>query len=235
MAEAGGPERQIVRLGQATYSRFHWLRAFIERLAQNAPNIEIDLSAAATQRPFAELRAGTVDVVTVYCNRTEAPQFRWQRLARDPRVAVIAPSHPLAAELWIDGRHIAHERHFAYPLTNEPGFTWEAVLGAPSEPFRQITSVQSPEAVIDLVRAGYGISVFSRWAVEPEIADGSLVARPIGPDGFDLDWWAVTRASEAEDSAAAAVASTFVDWSVVDDQGMATLGFESEDQPATVT
>jgi LysR family transcriptional regulator for metE and metH len=199
MAEAGGPERQIVRLGQATYSRFHWLRAFIERLAQNAPNIEIDLSAAATQRPFAELRAGTVDVVTVYGNRTEAPQFRWQRLARDPLVAVIAPSHPLAAELWIDGRHIAHERYFAYPLTNEPGFTWEAVLGAPSEPFRQITSVQSPEAVID------------------------------------LDWWAVTRASEAEDSAAATVASTFADWSVVDDQGMATLGFESEDQPATAT
>ena len=60
--------------------------------------------------------------------------------------------------------------------------------------------VQVPEAIIDLVRAGFGISILSRWAVEPEIADGTLVARPLGEEGLSLDWWAVIRTDDAEDA-----------------------------------
>lgn len=40
-----------------------------------------------------------------------------------------------------------------------------------------------PETIIDLVRAGFHVSILGQWAVQPEIDDGTLFARPIGRGG----------------------------------------------------
>jgi LysR family transcriptional regulator for metE and metH len=85
-----------------------------------------------------------------------------------------------------------------------------------------------PEAIIDLVRAGFGISILSRWAVEPEISDGTLVAKPITREGVSIPWWGVIRAAEDDDSPARRVVEAMVAWGKRDDGGLATLGFKSE-------
>lgn len=83
-----------------------------------------------------------------------------------------------------------------------------------------------PEAIIDLVRAGLGVSILSQWAVQPEIQDGTLVAKPVGPEGLDLNWWAVVRADEPVDSPASRVARRLVAWSRARQEGAVTVGFE---------
>jgi LysR family transcriptional regulator, regulator for metE and metH len=216
----------VVRIGQATYSRYHWLPAFLQFVQSLEPALRIDLSGTATAKPFAALNSGLVDVVTVYGREMTTGRYRWRKLATDPLVAILAPGHRLAARPYLDAADIAAEHYFSYPLSAEPGFEWEALIGAPSVPFSQVTHMPTPEAVIDLVRAGFGVGVFSRWAVEPEVVDGTLLALPISPAGMALDWWAVTRADEGAGTPATRVAQAFVRWSARYETGLATLGFE---------
>ena len=226
-AERAGATR-VVRLGQATYSRFHWLPPFVDHLARAEPDLALDLSGRATQRPFAALRDGSVDVATVYGWPSEGGPFRWIRLGADPLVAVMAPSHPLAAADAVDSGSFGDARLYAYPLTVEPGFEWETMIGPPIQPFRRVTVLATPEAAIDLLRAGYGVAIFSRWAIAPELSDGTLVARPLGPEGVSLDWWAVLRRDAPEGGPADRLARALVAWAGRSARPLSTLGFEGE-------
>ena len=227
VAQGGG--RILVRLGQATYSRYHWLPDFLEFLARKDPGLAVDLSGEATARPLASLREGTVDVSTVYGRPSASKSFSWLRLGSDPLVAVMAPGHPLAEESHIDPELLSEQRLYFYPFATEPGFEWEALLGPPSVPFRNLASMPTPEAVIDLVRAGFGVCLFSRWAIEPELADGTLIARPLGAEGMALDWWAVIRAGDSGDTPAARLAARMQEWAGRREQPLATLGFEARE------
>ncbi len=223
-----GMSKSIVRLGQGTYSRYHWLPEFLVRLSEKAPDIEIDLVARATYQPFLALQEGAADLVIVHASERRAPQFRWYRLGPDPLVAIMAPDHPLSGKPYLVAEDFVDERYITYSLMPELGLEWHSVLRPGSIQPRRLSVVQVPEAIIDLVRAGFGISILSRWAVEPEIADGTLVAKPINREGVTLNWWGVVRAGEEPDSPARRVVEAMVIWGKRDDGGLGTLGFRGD-------
>lgn len=220
--------RTLVRLGQATYSRYHWLPGFLDHLAATDPELTLDLAGAATARPLASLLDGQVDVSTIYGRPATTRRFSWTRLGTDPFVMVMAPDHPLAAEPHVDSTTLGDAQLYVYPFATEPGFEWESLLGRPTVPFRRLTEMPTPESVIDLIRAGFGVSPFSRWAIEPELAAGALEARPTGPGaGMALDWWAVTRAEDGPDSPAGRLVAALVSHAGRHGTGFERLAFDT--------
>jgi LysR family transcriptional regulator, regulator for metE and metH len=220
--------RVLVRLGQATYSRYHWLPAFLDHLEANEAGLSVDLSGRATAHPLASLLDGSVDVSLVFGREPALSKFRSIKLGSDAIVAVLSKNHPLANEPVVNSLNMGDERFFTYPLTAEPGFDWITLLGAPAVPFRRLTPMPTPEAVIDLVRASFGVAIFSKWVVEPELADGTLIARPISEESVSLDWWCVRRASDPDDSPSARLASALATWSDQTEQALSTLAFGSK-------
>lgn len=203
--------RTVVRFGQGTYSRFHWVPAFLRFLDE--PDLELDIVARATPEPLACVLDGSADVVVVHGVEQETRRLRWHRLANDPLVAIMAPTHPLAGKCFVEASDFVNERYITYSLEPAPGFEWQRLFRSARSRPRRISKVGTPEAIIDLVRAGYGVSILSRWAVEPEIAEGSLVARPVGAEGLDLNWWTVVRTEESPGSPASRVAAAMARWS----------------------
>lgn len=195
--------RRVVRIGQAPYSRYHWLPAFLQILARVHPEIDVDLAVRAATDPLGALREGVADMVMIYGRRGQAGDLTWLHLGADPLVAVMAPSHPLAARPFVRAEDLVEERYITYSNSPQPGFEWETVLRPAGVAPRRVSFVELPEAIIDLVRAGFGVSSLSHWAVSPELADGTLVARPLTTRGVSLDWWAVFRQVDAEGPAAA--------------------------------
>jgi LysR family transcriptional regulator, regulator for metE and metH len=51
--------------------------------------------------------------------------------------------------------------------------------------------VGAPQAIVEMVVAGFGIAIFPRWAVAETLRTWRLVARPITRRGFPLTWHAV--------------------------------------------
>lgn len=218
-------QRTVVRLGQGTYSRFHWYPDFVQSL--DDPDLELDVVARAAREPLTCLLEGAADVVTVHGIEQEKRRLRWYRLASDPLVAIMAPNHPLADKPFLEADDFVNERYITYTLQPAPGFEWQRLFRSARVRPRRMSVVGVPEAIIDLVRAGFGVSILSRWAVQPEIADGTLAARPLGPNGLDLNWWAVVRRDEPEDSPATRVARALVHWSRARQEGDVAVGFES--------
>ncbi|MDZ7748538.1 MAG: LysR family transcriptional regulator [Halofilum sp. (in: g-proteobacteria)] len=218
-------QRTVVRLGQGTYSRFHWYSDFVRTLSD--PDLELDVIARAAREPLTCLLEGAADVVTVHGLEQDRQRLRWLRLASDPLVAIMAPNHALAEKPWLEASDFANERYITYSAQPVPGFEWQRLFRSERVRPGRVSVVGVPEAIIDVVRAGFGVSILSQWAVQPEIDDGTLVARPIGRDGLDLDWWAVVRADEEPDSPASRVAQGLLEYSRMRREGSAHIGFET--------
>lgn len=220
-------QRTVVRFGQGTYSRFHWYRDFIQALDE--PELELDIVARAAREPLTCLLEGATDLVTVHGVEQDQRRLHWRRLASDPLVAIMAPNHALADRPYVEADDFLNERFITYSIEPAPGFESQRLFGSARLRPRRISVVGVPEAIIDLVRAGFGVSILSQWAVQPEIDDGTLVARPLGRDGLDLNWWAVVRADEEADAPASRIARAMQDWSRTRREGEAAFGFESTD------
>ena len=55
----------------------------------------------------------------------------------------------------------------------------------------RVEEVKLTEAIMELVKANLGISALARWAVQPQLDAGALVALPIPPRGLKRRWSAV--------------------------------------------
>jgi LysR family transcriptional regulator, regulator for metE and metH len=56
---------------------------------------------------------------------------------------------------------------------------------------KRIMSVGAPQAIIEMVAAGFGISIFPRWAIAGALKTWPIVARSITSRGLPLTWHAI--------------------------------------------
>lgn len=212
VAAEHGEARHLVRFGQAIYSRYRWLPGFLKRFERALRDIELDLVARATFQPLQTLHDGAVDVLSMSGQAGTSAAFEWIHLMRDPLVVILPPGHRLEQNRRIRMAALNEERLILHSSTREPGFEWQALDLPKTLSPRHIKEVQVPEAIIDLVEAGLGVSILPRWIVEPELASGTLVARPLEGPPLWTDWWAVIRANELPGSATRRVVSALVEW-----------------------
>lgn len=53
----------------------------------------------------------------------------------------------------------------------------------------------SVDAICEQVKAGFGISILSHWAIQPQFLSGRLKPVRSSPDGLDLTWRAIIKSS----------------------------------------
>lgn len=59
--------------------------------------------------------------------------------------------------------------------------------------------MEVPEAIVEMVAAGLGISVLAGWAVEAAIDSGRIVTASVGREGLRVPWHAATRTGESDE------------------------------------
>src|SRR6185295_11657171 len=79
------------------------------------------------------------------------------------------------------------ETLFIYPPREESSFLQEVLLPAGITPAR-VEEVQLTEAITELGKAGLGVAVLARWAVQPLLDTGALIARPLTSRGLHREW-----------------------------------------------
>jgi LysR family transcriptional regulator, regulator for metE and metH len=121
-----------------------------------------------------------------------------QPLFDDELVAVVAPSHPFASRASIQPEDFAEEHLIIYRADPQDSDTFMRILRpAHVEPAR-VSQVPLTEAILELVKAGLGVSVMARWAIEPAIRSGAVKAVRIGKRGVFRSWTAVTLRDRVE-------------------------------------
>ncbi len=191
VAEDGLGQAGTLRLTTECYTCYYWLPAVLTDLQAVMPRLRLIVSAEATRRPVEALLEDEVDVAILH-RRTAHPELELTPLFTDELVALVPPDHELAAKPFLVAEDFAGVGVVLHSEPHESVLFTDLLLPAGVEP-KQVWELQLTEAVLEMAKAGLGVSVMARWAAAPQISAGSLVAVPLTEQGITRTWWACRK------------------------------------------
>ena len=204
-------EKTVVRFGVAAYSCYHWLPSFLQEMSKKEPDIQLELVASATQNPLQNLQEGTVDVVLAP-GHLAIPGIDSIAVFQDELVLVTHSKHELATKPFIEATDLEGEDYLTYSKSAQPGFEYERFIRPSGVVPHLVTVVEVTDAIVELIAAGFGVSILSRWAVQSSINNGNISAVRLGETMLDLGWSALVRESEPSTADARVVSRRLAEW-----------------------
>jgi LysR family transcriptional regulator for metE and metH len=187
----------VLRLCAQCNTGYHWLPPLLKRFHREHPKVDVQVLAEHTPRPVEALHEGTLDLALLTDPEPD-PRLDLRPLFEDEYVVLVARSHRLAARRWIEPAELASEHLILYSPTRERGFTARRIL----EPTRvvpaKVSYIQLTEAILEMVKAGLGVTALPRWSVEPAIRAGAVIALRITRRGIQRRWAAATLSGRTD-------------------------------------
>jgi len=182
---AGGQSGRL-RVSTGCYTQYHWLPLVLRRLRTACPRVDVQIVAGAGRQVDELLLDGTIDI-GIANHVVENGRLLVHPLFDDELVAVVQPVHRLASK-----RFLAPEDFQDEILLLDAPAERHAVYQEMFVPARvQLAGVQlvaQTSAIVELVMAGLGIALLTRWAVRPYVESGALRAIPLTKVGQSLTW-----------------------------------------------
>lgn len=184
-----GDRRGVLRLTTECYTCYHWLPAMMKRYRRSHPQVDIRIDVTGTSEPITNLVEGRLDIAIV-SNPVRDRRVVARPLFDDELVVILEPRHPLAAKPFLQPEDFAQETLLTY-APKEGSTVYQRVL-LPAGVTPVVQQVQITEAMIELVKAGLGVAVLARWAVDPYVKSGVLRAVRLTRHGYRRTWSAAT-------------------------------------------
>ena len=178
-----------LRISTQCYTCYHWLPSLLKAYRADHPGVDVHVDAAATPDPVKFLLDGRLDVA-IMSDRVRDRRLVERHLFDDDLVVITAPKHAWASQTYVRAEDFASETLFIYP-PKEESTVYQRVLAAAGVTPKGLQQIQLTEAIIELVKAGLGVAVMARWAVEPYVRSGSIRASRLTRKGYRRHWAAV--------------------------------------------
>jgi LysR family transcriptional regulator for metE and metH len=184
----------VLRLCTQCNTGYYWLPPLVQIFQRKYPGVEVQIAADATRRPIEALLSAQIDLAIVTC-AVDDKRVATTPLFDDELVAVVAPDHPFARRAFIEPVDFAREHVILYNMDRRDSFVFAHILTpAGVEPAR-VSEVMLTEAILELVKAGMGVSVMARWTVDPAARARLVHAVRITRRGI-LRTWSAARLRE---------------------------------------
>lgn len=196
-------QQGVIRIATGCYTCYNWLPMLLRDFRDEYPAIDLQIVPSATDQPIEALLDRRLDVAIVDA-KPQANGIVCKRLFRDEMVAIVPSGDVLTKKRYLSAADFA-DQHYISQGGLETTTCYREVL-APAGVMPARTSViPLTEAVIQTVRAGWGITVMARWLAAPELDAGAIDAVRVTPKGLRRTWYAVTLDYRAESPALAAL------------------------------
>lgn len=180
-----------LRLSAHCHTGYHWLPAIVKGLRPQYPTFEICISPEFTMDPIAALLDARIDLALMN-NDSDDRRLRYYELFDDEHVAIVDPSHAWAARAWLTPEELVSEQLYLYSRSIEHSFIVQKVLRPAGVSLERVTYLQLTEGILEMVKAGMGVSVLPRWSIVNAIAAGEITALRITRGGVFRKWFAAT-------------------------------------------
>jgi LysR family transcriptional regulator for metE and metH len=187
----------VLRLCTQCNTGYHWLPPLLQSFHRKFPGVDVQIMVNATDRPIDALLDGQIDLAVVTSD-VDDKRLATESLFDDELVAVVAPTHPFARRPHIQPEDFAEEHLIIYSADPDDSYTFTRILRPANVSPARVSQVPLTEAILELVKAGLGVSVMARWAIEPAIKAGAVKAVRIGKRGVFRSWTAVTLRDRVE-------------------------------------
>lgn len=189
-----------LRLTTQCYTCYHWLPSIMKKFQSEFPITEIDIVTEAMNDPVEYLLKGEIDVA-ITNNLKMQPGIKFEKLFDDEQVALVPAKHPLSSRPFLRPADFRGESLIIYKEDITKDFFAQQVLIPRDITIGRVTKMQLTEARVELVKAGMGLTVLSRWLVKPFIRDTSSIKLiPIGKNGFYRTWYTATLHTNQADA-----------------------------------
>ena len=185
------------RICTQCYTGYHWLPPLLDVLRRRYPHVEVRIAAEHTMQVVPALLDGKLDLA-ILTQDPEDKRIRLRPLFEDEHAAIVAPSHPWARRTFVPVGDLAAERLFLYSRSLDDSFIVQRIMRPAGVVPASVTFLQLTEAILEMVKAGLGVSVLPTWSIAPALASGTVRAVRITKSGVYRQWSAATLAAAAE-------------------------------------
>jgi LysR family transcriptional regulator for metE and metH len=176
------------------HTGYHWLPPLIDAVRRKYPGRDIRIAAEHTMNAVGALLDGRLDLAIVNASPRDS-RLRLRPLFEDEHAAIVPPGHPWAARAFVTPEALVEERLFLYSRSLDDSFIVQRVLRPAGLEAPRVTFLQLTEAIVEMVKAGMGVSILPTWSIAPALGAGSVRAVRITRSGVFRPWTAATLAA----------------------------------------
>lgn len=187
-----------LRISTECYTCYHWLPKTLKEYNRRFPGVDVQIVLEATHHPVQALLNDKLDLAIV-SSALRDKRLHVEPLFQDEVVAILNPAHPLTRRPYLRAEDFLNERLFLYVPPKESDLFRTLFTPAGVKPAK-VSVVQLTEAIFEMVKAGLGVAVMARWAVQDQIDAGLLVSRPVTRKGLHRQWSAAWRKKDSAPS-----------------------------------
>ena len=180
-----------LRVSAHCHTGYHWLPAIVEGLRQRYPAFEVRLSPEFTLDPITALLDGKLDLAIMNDDSGDR-RLRYYELFDDEHVAIVPAGHPWTARAFVTPEQLVGEQLYLYSRSIDDSFIVQKVLRPEGIPLQRVTYLQLTEGILEMVKAGMGVSVLPKWSIVNVVASGEIRAVRITKNGVFRKWCAAT-------------------------------------------
>ncbi|MEC5125328.1 LysR family transcriptional regulator [Verrucomicrobiales bacterium BCK34] len=181
------PGHGRLRIGATVTISQYVLPSVLRELRESFPSFDISVVTDDSRGVMALLEAGDIDVA-VALETSFSEKLKMSSLFEDEIQMAISPLHPLASAPEIQTRDISKESFIFYSQASETFRLLEQESLANGIQLKTSLQVGSMAAIKEMAKIGMGIGLLSPWVAEKEIAEGSLVFRPLPWKNLRRKW-----------------------------------------------
>jgi LysR family transcriptional regulator for metE and metH len=190
---------RMLRVTTQCYTCYHWLPTLLQKFQNNSSDIEVDIVTEAMTNPIEYLLKGQIDLA-ITNNLKAANGIKFEKLFDDEQVALVPAKHPFAIKKVIQPADFANQKLIIYKEDISSDYFAQNMLIPKGIHPAKVIKMQLTEARVELVKAGMGIAVLSRWLVKPFVRDSNAIKLiPVGKRGFYRTWYVVTLDQKKND------------------------------------
>ncbi|MFH0781227.1 MAG: LysR family transcriptional regulator [Pseudomonadota bacterium] len=180
-------ERGEMKVGTQCIFCYKWLPQVMNLFQCKFPRVEIevgnsiDLCRELEEKKYDLVITGGASTDDAH---TSVPLFE------DQLVCIMQADHPLSTCSFIQLEDFRSNNLISHAEKEKNRFYQQALKPKGIEP-KRVMNVGALQAIVEMVAAGFGISIFPRWAIADALKIWPIVARPITPRGLPLIWHSV--------------------------------------------
>lgn len=198
---------QVLRIGIPHYASFTWLPKVVQAMNEQFPSIELEITAQAAIQPLIALQKGDIDMAMFSSSDRQLildnKHYRSDFIVEDELMACVSIAHKNSDKSYLTAADFVDETYVTNSTVAEKDREYELFFKPESVIPRKTLQVGFKEAIIELVKANLGISIFSRRQITPYLKQHKIRTIPLGEHGLKIYWHLVySQQQEIEQPAA---------------------------------
>ena len=181
------PGHGRLRIGATVTISQYVLPSVLRELRESFPAFDIAVTTDDSRGLMSLVETGEIDVA-VALETSFSDSLKRESLFEDNIQMALSPMHPLASKPKIKAEDIQDESFIFYNQSSETFRLVEQESLAGGLRLKTAIQVGSMAAIKEMAKIGMGIGLLSPWVAEQEIANGTLIFRPLPWKSLSRKW-----------------------------------------------